>query len=172
MSDGFQALLDVGDELGVPRGYRVEVIRGTVVLSSWPPGHHARVMHRVCDQLKPHLPEGHVVSVGRRLYVFPSAERAYEPDIHAVHRRSYETASNRVDGETLSGRAGIPVYLLLDMQEEQATVFWSPSPQGYQGRFTKPFGEKPRIPEPFDCPLDTEGFQRPPHDEAEAPDQS
>jgi Uma2 family endonuclease len=151
-------------------------------------------MHRVCDQLKPHLPEGHVVSVGRRLYVFPSAERAYEPDIHAVHRRSYETASNRVDGETLSfvaeltlpstrdddrtdkaetyGKAGIPVYLLLDMQEERATVFWSPSPQGYQGRFTKPFGEKLRIPEPFDCPLDTEGFQRPPHDEAEAPDQS
>ncbi|MGW1744993.1 Uma2 family endonuclease [Streptomyces sp. NPDC002092] len=178
----FEDLLDTLDELDVP-GYRAEVIRGSIVLSPWSKGYYLRVMELVCDQLRLHLPEGHRISCGPFLYVFPGDERAYGPDIHAAHERIFETASNRLDGEGLAfvaeltssstrdddltdkvlvyGRAGVPVYLLLDMQEMQATVFSTPSAKGYESHCTMPFGGKLPMPAPFNCTLDTSGFQAP-----------
>ncbi|MFF3916536.1 Uma2 family endonuclease [Streptomyces sp. NPDC001852] len=183
MMTSFENLLDDLDRLIAPDGYKAEIIRGNIVLSPWHPGYCALVMRSVCEQMRPHLPEGHLIAEGPFLYVFPGDERAYGPDIHAAPEQVFETDSNRLDGEALSfvaeltssstrddditdkalvyARAGIPVHLLLDMQEEHATVFWSPSPQGYEARFTKPFGEKLHIPAPFDCTLDTTGFQAP-----------
>lgn len=79
MSPSFKDLLDAGDELKVPPGFRVEIIGGNIVLSPWPLGYYTRVMDRVCRQLSPHLHEGHVMEVGPLLYVFPKDERAYEP---------------------------------------------------------------------------------------------
>ncbi|MEV6053895.1 Uma2 family endonuclease [Streptomyces sp. NPDC052107] len=179
---GFEELLDALDELDMP-GFKAEVIRGSIVLSPWSRGYYARVMRLVCTQLERHLPEGHVIGTGPFLYVFPGDERAYGPDIHAAPEQVFETDSNRLDGEALSlvaeltssstrdddltdkvtvyGRAGIPVYLILDMQEKRATAFWDPSPKGYESRETRPFGEKLHIPAPFDCTLDTTGFEAP-----------
>lgn len=65
------------------------------------------------------------------------------------------------DKAPVHGKAGVPVYLLLDMQEETATVFWQPSSHGYVSRLTVPFGEPVRIPAPFDCDLDTSAFAAP-----------
>jgi hypothetical protein len=62
---------------------------------------------------------------------------------------------------TVYGEAGVPVYLLLDMQEESATVFWAPSAKGYTSHTTVPFGKPLHIPAPFDCELDTGGFGAP-----------
>ncbi|MGV9275709.1 Uma2 family endonuclease [Streptomyces griseosporeus] len=179
----FEELLDVLDELDVP-GFRAEVIRGSIVLSPWSKGYYTEVMESICDQLRPHLPDAHRITFAPNLYVFPGDERAYGPDLHAAPRQAFRTTSNRLDGEALSfvaeltspstrdddltdkvlvyGRAGIPVYLVLDMQEEQATVFWTPSPtKGYESHCTRPFGENLPIPAPFDCTLDTDGFRAP-----------
>jgi Uma2 family endonuclease len=188
---GFEELLDLLDELRVPDGYKAEIIRGSIVVSPWSKGYYLDVMESVCDQLREYLPEGHRISYGPFLYVFPGCERAYGPDIHAAHRSVRRTTSNRLDGEALSfvaeltststrdedltdkvetyGRAGVPLYLVLDMQEERAIVFGSPSAKGYEVRFTKPFGEKLYIPDPFGCTLDTTGFQAP---EQEAQEQN
>ncbi|WP_329052261.1 Uma2 family endonuclease [Streptomyces violaceus] len=182
-SSSFQELLDILDELRLRDGFKAEIIRGKIVVSPWSQGYYHRVMELVCEQLRPHLLPGHRISCGPFLYVFPGDERAYGPDIHAAPGRVFETTSNRLDGEALSfvaeltssstrdddltdkvevyGRAGVPVYLLLDMQEEQATVLWTPSAKGYESRVTRPFGEKLPIPAPFDCLLDTAGFQAP-----------
>ncbi|MEU9912459.1 Uma2 family endonuclease [Streptomyces sp. NPDC051001] len=179
----FEALLDDLDELIVPDGYKAEIIRGSIVLSPWSKGYYEDVMEMVCDQLRPHLPEGHRISSSPFLYVFPGDERAFGPDIHAAPRQAFRTSSNRLDGEALVfvgeltststrdddltdkvrvyGRAGVPVYLVLDMQEEQATVFWTPSAKGYESHCTLPFGEKLPMPAPFDCTLDTTGFHAP-----------
>ncbi|MCT7351241.1 Uma2 family endonuclease [Streptomyces sp. 15-116A] len=179
----FEELLDVLDELNVPDGYQAEIVRGSIVVSPWSKGYYLEVMELVCDQLRPHLPEGHRISYGPFLYVFPGSESAYGPDIHAADRRTHKTVSNRLDGEGLSfvaeltsdstrkddltgkvevyAKAGVPVYLVLDMQNEQATVFWSPSGSGYEGRLTKSFGERLDIPEPLNCTLDTSGFKAP-----------
>jgi Uma2 family endonuclease len=188
---GFEDLLDLLDELHVPDGYKAEIIRGSIVVSPWSKGYYTRVMKLVCNQLEPHLPAGHIIERAPQLFVFPRVERAYGPDIHAAHERTYETSSNHLDGEGLSfvaeltststrdedltdkvetyGKAGVPLYLVLDMQEEQAIVFGSPSAKGYEVRFTKPFGEKLYIPDPFGCTLDTTGFQAP---EQEAQEQN
>jgi Uma2 family endonuclease len=182
-SRSFEELLNDLDELVVPDGYKAEIIRGSIVLSPWSKGYYTRVMRLVCQQLEPHLPEGHQIERAPNLYVFPNVERAYGPDIHAAHAKAMETADNHLDGDALSfvaeltssstrdddltdkvevyGRAGIPVYLLLDMQEEQATVFSMPSAKGYEARCSKPFGEKLPIPQPFDCVLDTTDFKAP-----------
>jgi Uma2 family endonuclease len=184
----FEGLLDLLDELHVPDGFKAEIIRGNIVVSSWSKAYYADVMDLVCDQLRPYLPEDHRITWGPLLYVFPGSERAYGPDIHAAHRSVRQTTSNRLDGEALSfvaeltspstrdddltdkvetyGKAGVPVYLILDMQEEKATVLWAPSAEGYTARLTKPFGEKIEIPAPFDCTLDTTGFQAPEATEA------
>ncbi|AXL89446.1 Uma2 family endonuclease [Streptomyces sp. CB09001] len=180
---GFEELLVALDELAVPDGYRAEITRGSIVVSPWSKGYYLRVMRLVCAQLEAHLPESHVIERGPFLYVFPGDGCAYGPDIHVAHERVFETESHHLDGEALSfvaeltspatrnndltekvevyGRAGVPVYLLLDMQEEQATVLWTPSAKGYESRITRPFGEKLPIPAPFDCLLDTAGFKAP-----------
>jgi Uma2 family endonuclease len=179
----FEAMLDDLDRLDVLDGYKAEIIRGSIVMSPWSKGYYLDVMELVCDQLRPHLPEEHRISDGPFLYVFPGSERAYGPDIHAAHRSVRQTTSNRLDGEALSfvaeltssatrdddlsdkvetyGKAGVPVYLILDMQEEKATVLSDPSDQGYRTRCSKQFGDKIEIPAPFNCTLDTTGFQAP-----------
>jgi len=180
----FEGLLDALDQLDLPDGYKAEIIKGNIVVSPWSKAYYADVMDLVCDQLRPYLPEEHRISWGPLLYVFPGAERAYGPDIHAAHRRTRRTTSNRLDGEGLSfvaeltspstriddltdkvrvyAKAGVPVYLVLDMQEEEASLFLEPYEHGYKSRLTKPFGEKLYIPDPFGCELDTAGFQAPP----------
>jgi len=182
----FEGLLDALDKLYVPDGYKPEIIKGNIVVSSWSKGYYAEVMELICDQLRPHLPEDHRLSTGKFLYVLPGRERAYGPDIHVAHRSTHRTTSNRLDGEGLCfvaeltsvptrlddltdkvevyGNAGVPVYLALDMQEEEASVLWDPYEAGYKSRLTRPFGEKLYIPDPFGCELDTTGFQAPPSD--------
>ncbi|WP_416966378.1 Uma2 family endonuclease [Streptomyces sp. Agncl-13] len=180
----FEEMLDVLDELGVPDGYRAEIIRGNIVVSPWQKAYYLRVMDLICDRLRPYLPEGHRISGLPALYVFPGAERAYGPDVHAAHESTRESTSHHLDGEALSfvaeltststrsadlnekvsvyGKAGVPVYLILNMQDEEATVYWSPSTQvGYEESLTKPFGEKLYIPDPFGFALDTSGLQAP-----------
>jgi Uma2 family endonuclease len=177
----FEGLLDALDGLYVPDGYKPEIIKGNIVVSSWSKGYYSRVMKLVRRQLEEYLPEGHLIDSSPLLFVFPGAERAYGPDIYAAHERTLETDSNRLDGEGLSfvaeltspstriddltdkvevyGRAGVPVYLALDIQEEEVSLFLDPYENGYKSRLTKPFGEKLYIPDPFGCELDTAGFQ-------------
>ncbi|MCX4763759.1 Uma2 family endonuclease [Streptomyces sp. NBC_01275] len=181
--DSFEELLDILDELNLRDGFKAEIIRGSVVVSPWSKAYYYDVLESVCDQLRPHLPEGHRISYGPFLFVFPNSERAYGPDIHAAHRSVSRHTSNHLDGEALSfvaeltspstrdddltdkvevyAKAGVPVYLVLDMKKEQAIVYGSPSATGYEVRFSKPFGEKLPIPAPFDCTLDTTGFHPP-----------
>ncbi|MCW8098629.1 hypothetical protein [Streptomyces tauricus] len=52
----------------------------------------------------------------------------------------------------------MPVYLVLEMQVQEVTPFWDPSPKGYRSRHTVPFGEPLRVPAPFGGELDTSGF--------------
>ncbi|NUR00341.1 MAG: Uma2 family endonuclease [Streptomyces sp.] len=176
-------MLDILDELNVPDGYKVEIIRGSVVVSPWSKGYYSRAMRSVCRQLESRLPEGHLMDRGPFLFVFPGEASAFGPDIFAAHEQVFETESSHLDGEGLSfaaeltspstrnndltvkadvyARVGVPVYLLLDMQEEQATVFWTPSAKGYESHCTMPFGGKLPMPAPFNCTLDTSGFQAP-----------
>lgn len=56
--------------------------------------------------------------------------------------------------------AGVPVYLLVDMQKGSLTVYTAPSAQGYQQQNTVLFGPTVTLPAPFDCKLDTSDWEK------------
>ncbi|MER5863435.1 Uma2 family endonuclease [Kitasatospora sp. NPDC002040] len=57
------------------------------------------------------------------------------------------------------GQYGAPVYLLVDRQQRECTVFAEPSRLGYESvDGPHPFGAAVRLPAPFDLDLDTAGF--------------
>ncbi|MGR8009269.1 hypothetical protein [Streptomyces hypolithicus] len=86
----------------MPDGFNAEIIRGNIVVSPWSKAYYILVMDLICDQLRPHLPEGHRISQAPALYAFPGVQRAYGPDIHAAHGQTFQSTSNRLDGDGLS----------------------------------------------------------------------
>ncbi|MET8676182.1 Uma2 family endonuclease [Streptomyces sp. NPDC004647] len=180
-SPRFQELCRTLMRMDVPDGYRAEIIGGNIVMSPWSQGYYLPIMRSIRTQLEPYAPQGHTVDYAPYLFTFPTAERAYGPDVFAAEGSAFRTRKRHIDGEALSfvaeltsastrdsdwddktpvyGKSGVPVYLLLDMQESAATLFWNPSAQGYGSRLTVPFGEKLHVPAPFDCELDTADFE-------------
>lgn len=99
--------------------------------------------------------------------------------MHVADEAAFDAAGRHADGTALSlaaeltsdstkdadwldeldtyGRV-VPVYLLLDMQLQEVTAFWDPSPRGYRSRHSVPFGEPLHVPEPFGFDLDTSAF--------------
>ncbi|MGW7367802.1 Uma2 family endonuclease [Streptomyces sp. NPDC054841] len=179
----FEALCQTLLTMEVPDGYRAEIVGGNIVMSPWSRGFYLPIMESIQDQLKPHRRQGHTMSMAPFLFTFPGEERAYGPDIYAAAASAFQTDARCIDGEALSfvceltssstrlvdwqdkapvyGKSGVPVYLLIDMQEETASVFWGPSSKGYLSRTTVAFGGKLEIPDPFGCELDTSTFAVP-----------
>lgn len=183
----FVALCRTLLSMEVPAGYRAEVIGGNIVMSPWSKGYYFPVMEAIREQLTHHIPRGCVFGDAPFLFTFPETERAYGPDLYVAARKAFRTTRRYIDGEALTlvgeltspstraddwhdkptvyGRCGIPVYLLLDMQEQSATVFWEPSELGYASRTTVRIGKTLHIPAPFDCDLDTSDFHPPAGDD-------
>ncbi|WP_341483244.1 Uma2 family endonuclease [Streptomyces tubbatahanensis] len=178
--DSFQALFRTLMTMEVPDGYRAEIIRGNIVMSPWSRGYYLDVMDALVEQLMPRLPESERVSYAPFLFALPGQERAYGPDVYVAARQAFRTTERFIDGEALTlaaeltssstrnadwldklpvyARAGVPVYLVLDMQVHTASAFWEPTPEGYAKRSVAKFGEKLRLPPPFAFDLDTTGF--------------
>ncbi|WP_245239401.1 Uma2 family endonuclease [Streptomyces sp. MZ04] len=172
-------MLRIVEELDTPDGYKAELIRGKIVVSPWSKLRYLRPMRRLRKQVEEHAPEGHVAETSPFLFTFPASARGFGPDLFVADEAAFEADGRHADGAALSlvaeltsvstkdvdwldkldtyGRV-VPVYLVLDMQAEEITAFWDPSPKGYRSRTTVPFGEALRVPEPFGFELDTEGF--------------
>ncbi|MFF8974056.1 Uma2 family endonuclease [Streptomyces sp. NPDC014995] len=175
----FEEMLRIVEELDTPAGYKAELIRGKIVVSPWSKLRYLRPMRRLRAQIEAHAPEGHVTETSPFLFVFPSSERGYGPDLFVADESAFDAEGRHADGAALSlvaeltsdsakdadwldrmetyGRI-VPVYLLPDMKVGEITAFWDPSPKGYRSRTTAPFGRPVRIPAPFDFDLDTSGF--------------
>ncbi|WP_314172355.1 Uma2 family endonuclease [Streptomyces winkii] len=185
---GFEALCRTLLSMDVPDGYRAEIIRGNIVVSPWSRAYYYVVMESIREQLRQRLPTGDTCGDAPFLFTFPGQERAYGPDLYVAAQGAFNSTRRYVDGEALTlvaeltspstrdddrgdkvtvyGLAGVPVYLLLDMEEESATVYWAPSEKGYTSHTTVPFGKALHLPAPFDCELDTAGFGAPDEDGA------
>ncbi|MEU3191376.1 Uma2 family endonuclease [Streptomyces sp. NPDC006992] len=186
----YQALFRTLLTMEVPEGYRAEIIGGNIVMSPWSKGYYLRVMRSLRTQIEPHLPTGLVVDSSPYLFALPGQERAYGPDVFVAAERAFDTEERCIDGESLTlvaeltsdstrrvdwtdklpvyAKAGIPVYLLLDMQEDTLSVFSTPTSLGYAERKTYRFGEKASMPPPFDFELETDGFGQGPAPEKES----
>ncbi|MFF6976629.1 Uma2 family endonuclease [Streptomyces sp. NPDC008343] len=188
----FERMLRIAEELDTPDGYKAELLRGKIVVSPWSKLRYKKAMKALRLQLEPHAPEGHDVDVAPFLFVFPGSERGLGPDLHVADEAAFDAEGRHADGAALSLVAEltsestkdadwldklytygcvVPVYLLLDMQLQEVTVFWDPSPKGYRSRTTVPFGEPVHVPAPFDFELDTSGFgMRPTADSTDGAD--
>ncbi|MDJ1130469.1 Uma2 family endonuclease [Streptomyces iconiensis] len=182
----FQALFRTLLTMKVPEGYRAEIIGGSIVMSPWSKGYYLAVMRSLRTQLEPRLRPGQLVESSRYLFTFPGQERAYGPDVFVASAKAFRTTSRYIDGEALTlvaeltsgsirtvdwtdklpvyGKAGVPVYLLLDMEDHTVSVFSTPTPLGYAERRTVGFGEEVPLPEPFGFALETIGFGYEPED--------
>lgn len=178
-SEAFEDMLRIVEGLDTPDGYKAELIRGKIVVSPWSKLRYKKVMKSLRQQLEPHAPEGHDVDVAPFLFAFAGTERGFGPDLHVADEAAFDAEGRHADGAALSlvaeltsdstkdadwldkldtyGRV-VPVYLVLDMQLQEITAFWDPSPKGYRSRTTVPFGETLRVPPPFDFDLDTSEF--------------
>jgi Uma2 family endonuclease len=178
----FPRLLDILEDLDqrIPEGFKVEIVGGGIFMSPWSRGSYMPIMNELVKQLSGHAPEGHMTAGFPCLFVFSEVQRAFGPDIYVADADAVNVPSIRLPGEALSlaaeltststrgndwgdkleayGRAGVPVYLLVDMQKETVSVFSAPSGHGYQSSSTVEFGQKIHIPEPFDFTLDTSSF--------------
>ncbi|MBC9717634.1 Uma2 family endonuclease [Streptomyces sp. TRM66268-LWL] len=175
----FDSMLRTVEQMDTPDGWKAELIRGKIVVSPRSKIRYAKPMRLLRKQLAEHAPEGHEADSAPFLFAFPSAHRAYGPDLHVADEAAFEGEGRHADGAALSlvaeftavstrdadwdeklevyGRV-VPVYLVVDMQVREITVFWDPSPKGYQGHRTVAFGKPVRVPEPFGFELDTSGF--------------
>ncbi|MER8186949.1 Uma2 family endonuclease [Kitasatospora sp. NPDC094015] len=166
----------------VPRqaaGDRAEVVEGVVtpVSRSWAHESAAEVVRR---QLTPKLEVLGLVSGSGNLDL-PDSENWYVPDLAVVPADlAMKTEGALIPDQTLLivevsspsnaetdrvvkrrryGQYGAPLYLLVDRQNRECTVFSEPTRLGYAAADgPHPFGTPVRLPAPFDLELDTAGL--------------
>ncbi|NXY97014.1 Uma2 family endonuclease [Streptomyces sp. BR123] len=175
----FEDLLRTVEEMHTPDGFKAELIRGKIVVSPWSRLRYYVPMRALREQLGAHAPEGHVADIAPFLFRFPTAGRAYGPDLFVADLAAFEEDGRHAEGSALSlvaeftsvstrdadwveklevyGRL-VPVYLVVDMQDAEITCFSEPSPHGYRSRQTVSFGKPLDIPRPFGFALDTAAF--------------
>ncbi|MFB7666327.1 Uma2 family endonuclease [Kitasatospora sp. NPDC056138] len=160
-------------------GDRAEIIEGVItpMSPSWAHENAAEVVRR---QLTPRLEALGLVSGSGNLDL-PGSENWFIPDLAVVPAElaaktegallpdqtllvvEVTSPSNGETDRTVKrrryGQYGAPVYLLVDRQQRECTVFSEPGRLGYRtvdGPY--PFGTPVHLPGPFDLDLDTAGF--------------
>ncbi|GAA3377346.1 hypothetical protein GCM10017750_22560 [Streptomyces racemochromogenes] len=176
----FEDVLRTVEEMNTPDGHKAELIRGKIVVSPWSRLRYFIPMESLREQLMEHVAADQVATHAPFLFSFPSVGRAYGPDLYVVYRAAFLTEERHGDGEALSLVAEftststrdadwqeklqvygqlVPVYLVVDMQEDEITCFSDPSPQGYRAHRTVSFGTPLPVPAPFSCDIDTTAFK-------------
>ncbi|MEU7135331.1 Uma2 family endonuclease [Streptomyces sp. NPDC046261] len=168
-------------DASLPDGYRTEILGGKIVVTPWSKAGYTLILDDLADQLRPHVPEGHRTGCRPYLYRLDGQSRAYGPDLHIADTEAVHVDSIFLPGRALSlvgelacaltadvdrgektetyGKAGVPVYVLVDTVKDTVTVHSDPSDHGYRTSTQIKFGETVHIPAPFDCKLDTAGWK-------------
>ncbi|WP_328360710.1 Uma2 family endonuclease [Streptomyces sp. NBC_00457] len=165
-----------------PKGWRVELIEGEICVTSLGDGGHATVLSELTGQVidrcndpslrnytgiglnVPGDPEtGHVIP---DLVIAPKGSFRNEEEWHdpsavlLVAEVTSDSTAVRDREKKIRGyaRAGIPVYLLIDRQEAEVTVYSEPSGDEYAQGPKHKLGLAVPLPEPLGFELDTGEF--------------
>ncbi|MCP3820759.1 Uma2 family endonuclease [Streptomyces sp. A3M-1-3] len=159
-------------------GLRLEFINGKLGVKPAPDGDHGRIIQwlaRICIQARPELwlhdqglrvlsyrtgharPDGVLADgdafVGDGEWADPG------PALLVVEVTSYDSDTDRrdrVEKPRAYAETGIPVYLLIDRDSCEVTVYSEPDGVRYEQAHTVPFGKRVVLPEPLGLVLDTE----------------
>ncbi|MET9804751.1 Uma2 family endonuclease [Streptomyces sp. NPDC006368] len=163
-----------------PQGWRVELIEGEIHVTPPADGEHEEIVSEVTGQVRDHRKDlGRYTGIGLFL-PGASVSGKVEPDIVLAPKGSFadqaeyhdpapvllvaevtsrSTAGNdRVKKIRGYARAGIPVYLLIDRETEQAVVCTGPAGEDYGTKVPYKLGEVVPLPEPLGFDLDTGAF--------------
>jgi len=169
-------ILDAFEELGVPTGYRAELIEGEIVVSPPPDGQHediivdigAQILERASVRLYTRGNKGLATAKGR---LVPDGTVA--PPFHFRPHGSWaptegvemviEVTSGRGERDRQQKRrayaeAGIALYLLIDRVAHEAVLYSAPADGEYHTQQRQAFGKGIELPAPFSFTLDTSEF--------------
>ncbi|MBF6051004.1 hypothetical protein AF335_13680 [Streptomyces eurocidicus] len=179
-----ETLLEYFLALEPPEGCRAELIEGEIFVSPAPDGEHEDYLSTVFRQVLRHsktdmdgsgnkglkLPQGGLCPKSysvpdatfapRELRLFRGAPSwmPCEGVALVAEVTSGKANRDRVAKRHCYARAGIPLYLLVDREEEAVTLFSEPSGQDYTEIHTTPYGKALPLPEPFAFDLETADF--------------
>ncbi|MBT2479149.1 Uma2 family endonuclease [Streptomyces sp. ISL-94] len=163
-------------------GLRFEFINGRLGVKAVPDGDHGTIIEwltRICMQSRPELwlyaeqgikiqqyrsgrarPDGVLAPsgalAGQGEWVEP------EPALMVVEVTSYDTdtdARDRHEKPRGYAETGIPVYLLIDRDTCEVTVYSEPDGSRYESVRTVPFGKGVELPDPVGITLQTEALK-------------
>lgn len=170
-------ILEAFEELGVPTGYRAELIEGEIVVSPPPDGHHQQVLARVAKQLYRRSAtdvdvagtKGTITPAGRFIPDLTTAPAGHfgdaEPWMPAaglllvVEVTSGHPERDRDQKRRGYAAAGIPLYLLVDRSRREVVLYSAPADGEYHTRQQQPLGKEIELPAPFSFTLDTAEFE-------------
>ncbi|MGW2376135.1 MULTISPECIES: Uma2 family endonuclease [Kitasatospora] len=177
-------LLESFLSLHSPEGFRAELIEGEIIVAPPPDGDHEDYIDLLIDQVKAksevHMqvsggkglrlvsgglcPKNHVIPdatfAPRSLRLFRGAPPWMEPDGVALVAEITSTKpdQDRIAKRHCYARAGIPLYVLVDREKSQISLFSKPHREEYTEVHLAAFGEPLAFPAPFDFELDTKDF--------------
>ncbi|MGI5425438.1 Uma2 family endonuclease [Streptomyces sp. CA-179760] len=176
-----EVLLEGFLALDTPEGFRAELIEGEIVVTPPPDGDHEKYISRIARQVIKQsridmdlsgnkglkmrsgvaCPKNHLVpdvTFGPiELDLFGGADSwmACEGVAMVLEVTSTKPKADREAKRRCYARAGIPLYLLVDRDNAQVTLFSEPKQDDYREYCARPFGKPVTLPEPFAFDLDT-----------------
>lgn len=173
------ALAYAAEHIDVPEGYRVEIIEGNIKVFPAPDTGHGVTASALYDAIHAAAPRDFLLVQNVEM-TLPETGQLYIPDLLAAPRTSLVPSRPRVTADVavlvaeitspsnaqtdrvmkLRGyaRSHVPAYLLIDREEEIASLFTDPQSGIYQQTLRAPFGGKLSLPEPFSGEIDTSEF--------------
>ncbi|MFF2701662.1 Uma2 family endonuclease [Streptomyces cyaneofuscatus] len=170
--------------LGIPEGFRAELIDGEIAVKPLPDGDHEECVNVVLKQVlrksrtdmdfsgnkglelprgegspRNHaVPDGTFAPTARRLFRGADPWMPCEGVALVVEVTSTKPQADREAKRRCYARGGIPLYLLIDRDESSVTLFSDPEDPDYRQHLTIPYGKPLPLPEPFAFDLETGDF--------------
>jgi Uma2 family endonuclease len=180
-----QFLLEEFLSLDTREGFRAELIDGEIVVTPPPYGTHGEIIGLIAEQIfaksavrmnfSPDkgliVPDRGIADLGHVIpdaTFAPAALRLFHGaapwmEAQGVAMVVEVTSSDKIrdrEAKRLSyAAASIPLYLLVDREFQQVTLFSEPMHGDYASTLIKQFGSALKLPEPFSCELDTTDFR-------------
>lgn len=167
--------------LETPEGFRAELIDDEIVLTPPPDGDHEDYLSLIVSQVinkgavdmdfsgnkglkvprgglcvRNHvIPDATFVPTERRLFRGADSWMPCEGVSMVVEVTSTKPDRDRTAKRHCYARGGVPLYLLVDREKSDVTLFSDPEGADYRQHVTVPFGKQLDLPAPFSFSLET-----------------
>ena len=173
---------DVLDGVNLPRGYRVEITEGKIIMT--PQGEYRwNVILKAAPQIEQQL-AAHGDILSDVMIDFPSSQYGYAPDLAIVAPGAERNSRGRFEWHSLEAvievvsrssrdndfakkfhlyaECGIPLYVVIDPEDGVCTVHRGPTRTGsYEDETKVPFGQDLTLPlQGRDITITTDGFPK------------